>query len=420
MQCAIIGITHKGEGVARINGKVVFIPFAIPGEVVEIDILEDNKSYSRGCTAALLEPSPERVDPKCLHFKNCGGCAYQHVSYERELQLKQQVVTDSLQRIGKLDIDVKPVIRVESPWEYRNKVSWHIADGDSGKKLGYFEQATDNLLPINQCLLLPKKIQKISSFLAASLSSISAGTNSGITIRKSDDDDKIMLILENCKIDKSLLKKLSGMVDSIFTLDKQGFHHQYGLKYLTDKAGKMLFRLSPGAFFQVNAKQTDKMIDLVKNYLDLQGNEILLDAYCGAGTFSLNMAGSAAKVIGIESFPGAVEDAKDNASLNEIKNCEFIAGECEKLLPDLHTHFDAVIVDPPRAGLKAEVINAVAQTRVPKIVYVSCNPSTMARDLKRFTESGYVVKEVQPLDMFPRTTHVETVILMTNSGFKDE
>ncbi len=355
----------------------------------------------------LLSASPDRVDSPCPHYLSCGGCAYQHVRYEKEIHYKRQIVKDSLLRIGKIDVEVLPVIGMEEPWGYRNKVTWHVGSNHTGKIMGYYAAGTHQLMPVANCLLLPEKIRHISEFLSDNVRSISAGPHAAITIRKSSLDDTIMLVFHDCSLDKKLLKRLSGKVDSIYTASREGFKHLYGLEKLNERAGEVLFQLSPGAFFQVNPVQAEKLIDLVRRSLEPGGWEKLLDAYCGIGTFALNIANMGRKIIGVEDYPQAIKDADNNAALNNINNCEFIAGACEKILPGLITRFDAVVVDPPRAGLKPQVIEALVKTRPLQITYVSCNPATMARDLKAFAEAGYRVHQVQPVDMFPRTSHCE-------------
>ncbi len=411
MQCVITGITHRGEGVTRIEGKVVFIPFALPGEVVDVEISQEKRKYSRGVIKELLESSVDRVAPRCPDFYACGACAYQHVDYLRELDLKRQVVISNMKRIGGLDVPVHPVIGMKDPWHYRNKVTWHIGMASGAQKLmGYYEAGSKRVSPIKECQLIPEKIKSISSLLADNVSSISGGEGASLVIRQSSYDKKTMVLFLDCQPDKSLVKRLNGMVDSLFIYRGSQLKHIFGPPRLLEKAGDNIFKLSPGSFFQVNPYQTEILLSKVKEYLNLQGYERVLDAYCGAGSIALNIADQALKVTGIESFPAAVEDARDNAVLNNISNCEFIVGSCENVLRTGKYKYDAVVVDPPRAGLKTEVIDAIVKTRPQRIVYVSCNPATLARDLKVFTESKYKVQEVQPLDMFPRTSHVETVV----------
>lgn len=413
MRCTIQGISHQGEGVGRVDGQVVFIPFALPGEEVEIEIKENRKSYARAVMTEIISASPDRIDPPCPHYFTCGGCAYQHVRYEKEIEYKRQIVIDSLLRIGKIDTEVQPVAAMEDPWGYRNKVTWHIGSDHHGKVLGYYAAGTHRVIPITKCLLLPEKIQRISEFLSGVVKSIGTGRNAAITIRKSSLDDTIMLVFHECSLDKKLLKRLSGMADSIYTASREGFKHLYGLEKLNEKAGEVLFQLSPGAFFQVNPVQAEKLIHLVRKSLEHGDWENLLDAYCGVGTFTLNIADMGQKIIGVEDYPQAIDDAQNNAALNNIKNCEFITGASEKVLPELNTRFDAVVVDPPRAGLKPVVVETLIKTRPLQITYVSCNPATLARDLKGFVEAGYNVHQVKPVDMFPRTSHCEVCCLLT-------
>ena len=414
MHCLITGINHKGEGVARLDGKVVFIPYALPGETVEVEIEQEKKHFARGKIQELLESSLDRENPRCPHYYACGGCAYQHVKYQRELELKRQVVVDNLKRIGGIDHPVYPVIGMDLPWCYRNKVTWHMGLNSAGKKvLGYYVAGSRDLLPIRDCLLIPQQLQAISSFFADNAGGLSGEQSASLMLRQSSYDKKTMVLFIECMPDKNLLKKLKGRIDSIYSYRHQQFKQLYGPAQMLEKAGNKLFYLSAASFFQVNPIMTEILLAKVKEYLNLQGREKVLDAYCGVGSIALNIAAQAAKVIGIEANEQAVEDARHNAELNHIDNCEFIAGLCEEVLKDRKYEFDAVVLDPPRAGLKKEVIQALIEAEPERIVYVSCNPSTLARDLKLLTADKYSVSQIQPLDMFPRTSHVECVVLIT-------
>ncbi|SHG61224.1 23S rRNA (uracil1939-C5)-methyltransferase [Thermosyntropha lipolytica DSM 11003] len=406
MQARIDGITHKGEGVARINGKAVFIPFALPGEEVELDITEEKKNYAYGRLEKIIHPSPARTTPLCSHYYTCGGCSFQHVDYEEELQLKKRIVTDAVTRIGKIEARINEVERSSKPYRYRNKVTWHVAKG----RLGYYRAESRELVPIDDCLLIKEDMAKISRKIGFILKEIAHEGQGEIIVRQSSYNGKIMLICDLPSLEpEKILSRLKEDVDGIYIKQKNRLIHFYGDLYLEEKIGANIFRLSPGSFFQVNQEQNEKIISFIQSYLNLTGKETLLDAYCGVGSIGISLAGRAAKVLGIENNREAVKNAEYNAHYNRLNNCRFLAGDCEKILPVLNEKFDMVIVDPPRSGLKKEVIASLIKAAPQKIAYVSCNPATLARDLNLIQASGYIIEEIKPFDMFSKTYHVECV-----------
>lgn len=414
MQCIIDGISHKGEGIARINGKATFIPYAILGETVRINIIEEKKAYNRAMLMEIIEPSPYRIEPICPHYYECGGCSYQHIDYKYQLELKRQAIESNLSKLAKLEVKVNPVIPSDNIYRYRNKVTWHI---NNARRLGYYQAGTNNLLEIQTCQLISEKMEGVANYIRELLIDIPVTKESNLIIRESSVDGKIMLILTNLtdKINEQILEKLLSKVEALFVnyAGEKNYEKLIGLDKLKEKAGGAHILLSPGAFFQVNHGQMEKIINLVEDYLDLNENDVLLDAYSGVGSLSLALANKVKRVIGIESFAPAIDDAKNNATLNNLNNCEFLVGYSEKVLPRLNTPFNKVIVDPPRSGLKREVIEAIAKKNPEKIAYVSCNPATLARDLAIFNEYNYITKIVQPVDMFAQTYHVECVVLMS-------
>lgn len=409
MLCTIDGITHRGEGVGRIEGKAVFIPYTIPGETVEIEITEENKSYYRGRLLKIIEPSDQRIDPDCPHFYDCGGCAYQHMTYEKQLQLKRQIVLNSLQRIGKIKCDVKPVLGLEDPWRYRNKVEWHLENNEDKVVMGYYKQDSHELIEIKTCKLISQEMEDLSHFLKNRVSA-PVGKDCSITIRQSSVDGLLLAVMDELKTrhmsDIENYPKLKAVYDKKGSKIKlrsgnPGFEEQVnGLRY----------QLAPLSFFQVNLHQTRVLYDLVLNYCDLLPGNRVLDAFCGVGSISLYLASYAKKVVGVESYAPAIANAKENAKLNNIRNCEFLAGPCETVIPQLKQKFDVVVLDPPRSGCKPQLVEALIQKKPRTIVYVSCNPSTLARDLAMFTNADYTVEAVQPVDMFPQTHHIETIV----------
>lgn len=409
MQCRIESINHKGEGVARIDGKATFIPGVIPGELIDADILQSKARYNLAICRNIVESSPDRITPECTYYTQC-SCNYQHLNYQRELELKQQIVKDSLKRIGSIDFPVCPVIGSDKPWRYRNKVVFHCAR----HKLGYYQPSSHNLVPLDSCLLISEEMEKAVKALKKVLSSLDFIEPGEITLRQSASNHQLMLIIKNLRSypSKKLLGPLTEICSSVYAGTKDGLKLLFGCEYLIEDLNGICFKVSPESFFQVNHQQNQKIIELVISCLGSKGNEDLLDAYCGVGSITLNIAKQARSVLGIENNSQAIEDARQNCVMNGITNCDFLFGSCEKILPDLNRTFDAAVIDPPRVGCRYEVIAALAACGANKIVYVSCNPSTLTRDLALFADKGYQVRHVQPVDMFPRTMHVETVVLI--------
>lgn len=409
MQCRIEGINHKGEGVARVNGKATFIPGVIPGELIDAEILQSKARYNLAICRNIVESSPDRVTPECINNEQC-SCTYQHLNYPRELELKRQIVEDNLKRIGNIDFPVCPVIGMEKPWRYRNKAIFHVAR----HKLGYYQPSSHSLVPLDSCLLISEEMEKAVKALKRVLPSLAFIEPGEITLRQSTLNHEIMLIIKNLRSYPSskLLGPLTEICSSVYASAKGGLKLIFGCEYLTEDLNGICFKVSPESFFQINHQQNQKIIELVISCLGSTGNEDILDAYCGVGSITLNLAKQARSVLGMENNKQAVQDALQNCVTNGITNCDFLFGSCEKILPELQRTFHAAVVDPPRVGCHFEVITALAACGANRIIYVSCNPSTLARDLALFAIKGYQVTYVQPVDMFPRTMHVETVVLI--------
>ena len=413
MLCVIDGISHKGEGIAHIEGKATFIPFALPNETVKVKITEEKRKYNRAQLIEIIRPSPNRIEPLCPHYYECGACSYQHVNYSQQLEMKRKIVEENINRIGKLVIEVPPLIPAEKPYRYRNKVSWQIVN----KSLGYYQAGTNKLVKIHACKLISQKMEEATNRLRDLLVEMPLTAKSNMIMRESSTDGKIMLILTNLtkELDEEIMGNLSGIVDNLYVnyLNEIKYTKIFGSDKINEEAKGAKILLSPLAFFQVNHLQMEKIIEILEGYLALKKDDILLDAYCGVGSLSLPLANKVSKVIAIESYALAIEDAENNALINNINNCEFLVGHTERILPKLNKTFNKIIVDPPRIGLREEVIRAISKANPEKIAYVSCNPATLARDLAIFSENGYITKEIQPIDMFPQTGHVECVTLMS-------
>jgi len=412
MELLIESISHNGEGVARNEGKVIFVPHAIPGELVNAEIIEEKKKYSRGILREIIKKSPHRVEPKCPYYYQCGGCSYQHITYDEQLVLKQKIVKETISRIGGINPTIMSVVGMQEPWNYRNKVVWHISDSGYGKKIGFYRYRSRQLIDIENCPLLLPKVNKISLLIKEMLPGIYLEKDSSMMIRQSNNSKETMLEFIHCFPDKESLERLSQEVETIYENRYGKIKLLFGRKLIKEKAGKSLFSLGPDDFFQVNSDQSESMINTVTEYLNLSGHNKVLDAYCGAGMFALNIADNVVSVVAIDSNIWAIKNAQKNATLNDIENCQFISGPCEINLSNLQNSFDRVIVNPPRTGLKPQVINAIVNISPEIIVYVSCNPATLARDLKQFVNNNYKVAKIQPIDMFPQTSHIENIVLL--------
>lgn len=436
----ISGYAHDGVGVGRIEGQVIFVPGALKGEEVLVEIDERRKGVLRGRVKEVLCPSAERLEPTCAVYAQCGGCQLQHVTYAAQLRIKQEIVQDALQRIGGFkDVSVQPVLGMETPWRYRNKGCFQVGRRKDKVSLGFFEEGTHCLVAEPCRHLFSPKVTSLVDSLEEILSAFQVKVAQKgvpglhqILIRESRAKGEILLgfIYSGKYCDKKkaiareIFRKYSevvGVCQSENTkatgsiLDRK-VEIIKGRNWLEDKIGPLTFIISPASFFQVNSMQTNVLYEKVLEYVALSGEEEVVDAYCGTGTISLFLAKRARKVTGIEIVPEAVADARKNAERNGINNVEFVQGKAEKIMPQMVTRgarSQVVVVDPPRKGCDRELLDSIITVRAQRVVYVSCNPATLVRDLRYLADGGYVLKEVQPVDMFPQTSHVETVCLMS-------
>jgi len=437
----ITGQTHEGLGVGRVDGMAVFAQGAIAGEKVVAKIIKVLKNYAVARIEAFIEKSPDRTEPFCPVYKRCGGCNLQHMTYERTLQFKRQVVIDNLERIGGLEgIQVEPVIGMETPKRYRNKAQYPVDMGDNGPIAGFFAPRSHEIISTEEC-----GIQHPISDLAKNtvLEFIKANripvydeiTHKGlirhVVVKVGFATGEVMVILVSTnpnipRKDKlvTLLKdRIPGLVSVVVNINDKPGNVILGTKNITlygkdtieDKLGDLFFEISPLSFYQINPEQTLVLYNKAMEYAGLTGEETVFDLYCGIGTISLFAARRAGKVIGVESVPEAVEAARRNAERNKIYNAEFYCGNAEDVVPELYRQgmkADVVIVDPPRKGCDEVLLKTLIEMAPQRIVYVSCNPSTLARDMKVLHGSGYEPQKVQPVDMFPWTSHVECVVLI--------
>lgn len=448
----------EGKSIAHLeDGKVLFLPNAIPGDVVDVRVLKNKKSYAEGKVLKVVKPSPTRVAPFCEHFGICGGCKWQMLPYHLQLQYKQQQVADQLKRIGHVALpDIQPILGSPVQEYYRNKLEFTFcthkyrtqeelndADGEvllPEPALGFHAPGLfDKVVPINQCYLQPEPTNTLLKVLRDyttlhQLPYYDHRTHIGwlrnVMLRVARTGE----VLINMVVKKDLKPELEGLMqhiaenvpgitslhytinpkvnDTVHDLDVQLYS---GKGYIEETLENYRFMISPKSFFQTNTHQAEALYRVTRDFAGLTGNEVLYDLYCGTGSIGIFCSANAKSVIGIEVVPDAIEDAKKNAALNNIKHCKFYAGDVANICTDEffaeHGRPDVIITDPPRAGMHEKLIEQLLKMRAPKIVYVSCNPATQARDLQLLC-TEYTISKLQPVDMFPHTHHIENVALL--------
>ena len=444
LQVSIETATIDGSGVARVDGQVVFVPGALPGERCSVRIAHVGRSAVFAQLLSVLTPSAHRVEPDCPYFPRCGGCALRHMDYEQELALKQAHVQSCLTRIGGQTISALPITGAAQTDGYRNKVQFPVQEQDGRPVAGFFSGKTHRVIPVRHCRIQPDCADAIRGAVLAwmeqyHIRAYDEQTHTGyirhIYIRFGTESGQILVcIVANCaqlpkkkQLVAALLAAEPGITTIVFSPNtKKGntvlgteFHPLYGDGTITDTLCGLQFRLSAPAFYQVNHAQAERLYEKAVQLAGLTGNETVLDLYCGTGTITLCLARHAKKAIGVEIVPQAIEDAKFNAAQNGMENAEFFcmdAGQAAKMLADRRTRPDVIVVDPPRKGVSADVIEAISAMAPQRIVYVSCDPATLARDLKLLTAAGYTLQTAEAFDLFPRCAHVETVVLLSHKN----
>ena len=431
-------LTHDGAGVAKVEGYPLFVPNGLPGEKAKIKVIKVNKGYGFGRLMEITEASPYRVEPECPIYKECGGCQLQHMSYEGQLRAKEKQVSDVLQRIGKLEnVKVHPVIGMENPWRYRNKAQVPIGENEGGLIGGFYQQRSHQIIDMKACIIqqerndeVVKKVKEICNIngVRAYNEQKHKGELRHIMARYGLKSGEVMVVLVTRtneltgkkKIIEEIAKRIPGVKSIVQNINSKRTNVIFGddtkvlwgEEVIYDSIGDIKFAISARSFYQVNPEQTKVLYDKALEYADLTGEENVIDAYCGIGTISLFLAQKARKVYGVEIVPEAIEDAKKNAELNGISNVEFAVGEAETVIPEWYENgvvADVLVVDPPRKGCDDKLLQTIINMKPKKVVYVSCNPATLARDLRVLEDGGYQTVEVQPVDMFPQTMHVECV-----------
>lgn len=444
----------NGEGIGKVDGYTLFVKDAVIGDKAEVLVTKAKKNYGYARLMTLITPSPDRVEPACKVARQCGGCQIQMLSYEKQLEFKQKKVRENLIRLGGFDealIDciMEPIGGMEEPLYYRNKAQYPIGiDKEGNLVAGFYAGRTHQIIPNLDCAIgaeVNKPIlEKILAFMQTNhITAYNEESRQGLVrhvlIRKGFKTGEIMvcLVLNGTKLPAaeklvSSLCEIEGMTSITFSVNQENtnvimgneIHLLWGQAYITDYIGNVKYQISPLSFYQVNPVQTEVLYGQALEYAGLTGQETVWDVYCGIGTISLFLAQKAGKVYGVEVVPQAIEDARRNAEINGIENAEFFVGRAEEVLPAYYENYrkehggecaraDVIVVDPPRKGCEESVLRTMVEMRPERIVYVSCDSATLARDLKMLCEWGYEMRKWRAVDMFPHSGHVETVVLMS-------
>ena len=445
-QVQIEDMSDTGEGIGKTDGFTWFVKDAVIGDVVEARVMKTKKSYGFARLMQVLEPSACRVTPRCPSARQCGGCQLQAMSYEEQLKFKENKVRNNLSRIGGLtEIPMEPIIGMEEPWRYRNKAQFPFGKDKNGRIItGFYAGRTHAIIEQEDCLLGVEENQPILDCIRGFMEEYHIApyeeeTHKGLVrhvlIRKGFTTGELMVCLvlngdvKKLKAPEVLVERLvklfpSHMASISCSINREKTNvimgkeivNLYGPGYITDYIGNVCYRISPLSFYQVNPVQTQKLYGTALEYAGLTGEETVWDLYCGIGTISLFLAQKAKKVYGVEIIPQAIDDAHANAKLNHFENVEFFVGKAEEVLPEQYeknqVYADTIVVDPPRKGCDSVCLDTIVKMAPEKVVYVSCDSATLARDVKYLGERGYEVKRVKTVDMFPWSGHVETVCLL--------
>jgi len=439
VELKIEGLSHEGAGVGRINNFTVFVPDTVPGDVVSARIISLQKNHARALYQSIMQHSPDRVSPPCKYYPRCGGCQIQHISYDAQLRYKQQLVKDAVERIGGITTHILPTLGMEYPWYYRNKAQVPVRQKGNTLNVGFYEKRSHNIVDLDNCFIQHSANNRAIAKTRSALQELlipaydeknKSGVIRHIMARSSLATTEVVVVLvtpnssplphQESLIRKLRrhLKELSGIVQNINPAEGNvilGNRNKilWGKAHLTESIGGYSFKISPKSFFQVNPPQTESLYSVISNYANLKGTETVLDLYCGMGAISIYLSNKAGKVIGVESVNSAVEDARINADQNNVENTEFHVGKAEDILnlfEGNNSNPEVVIVDPPRKGCEQKLLQNIGRLQPSRFIYVSCNPATLARDLNYLTqEEDFLVQEIQPVDMFPHTSHIECV-----------
>ena len=438
----IIDMNQDGEGIGKKDGCPLFVKDSIIGDTVRVKIMKMKKNYGYARLEEIIIPSPHRVMPPCAVARQCGGCQLQAIDYREQLRFKQERVAANLLRIGKIDgYKMYPIIGMDEPFRYRNKAQFPIGRDKNGRLIaGFYAGRTHVIIENKECMLgVPENGEILSRVLefmnSYGIEPYCEDSHTGLVrhvfIRKGFKTGEIMvcLVLNGRRLTHSdelvkSLRQVKGMTSIFLNVNTEKTNvilgkeliKLWGSDFITDKIGAVSYHISPLAFYQVNPIQTERLYEKALEFANLTGSETVWDVYCGIGTISLFLARNARKVYGVEIIPEAIDNARENAVLNGLTNTEFFVGKAEEVMPEWYEKnrgkADVVVVDPPRKGCEPEVLRTIAAMEPRRVVYVSCDSATLARDLAIMKELGYEVREVQTADMFPMTTHVETIVAL--------
>ena len=441
----ITSATAEGSGVGKTEDNiVVFVPMTAIGDEIEVRILKVKKTYAFGKIEKIITPSAARISPDCPNFSKCGGCVWRHISYDEELKIKSKKVKDAVERIGGISTEFRPIIGSDRVNRYRNKAQLPVGkDKEGGAVIGFYAVHSHRIIDCDDCALQPEIFKTVMDvtrdFIERTNTDIyDESTGKGrlrhLYIRLGEVTNELMVcyvvngngLKQEDMLVKMLRESLPNLKTVVFNSNREktnvilGNKNRvaYGKGYITDVLCRLKFKISPFSFWQVNRAQAEKLYSKAKEYAKLSGDEVLLDLYCGTGTIGLTMAQDCKQLVGVEIVEDAVNDAKANAEANEINNARFICADAPTAAEQLRkegTAPDVVILDPPRKGCGEELVKTIRKMNPKRVVYVSCDPATLARDLKYFSENGYITHEVTPCDMFPRTAHCESVALLTKN-----
>lgn len=437
----IVSMGYEGEGVGKVNNFTVFVQGALLGETVKVKIVKLSKNFAHGKLLEVIKSSKHRIEPVCSIYKRCGGCQMQHMSYEGQLEFKTNRVKEVVSRIGKLeDVVIHPTVGMKEPFRYRNKVQLPIGKVKDEVAIGFYAPRSHDIIDMDTCLIQDETADKVVQLTREWINKFNIepyneeenkGNLRHIMIRRGFKTSEVMVVIVtkeevlpySNEFVELMVKNISGLKSVIQNINPKKTNVILGSKNkvlwgkdkITDYIGEFKFNISPLSFFQVNPVQTEILYGKALEYAGLTGEETVVDAYCGTGTISLFLSQKAKKVYGVEIVPEAIEDAKKNAEENSVENVEFLVGESEKVIPELikkGVKAEVVVVDPPRKGCERSLLEAFSIMGPDKIVYISCDPATLARDLGILNELGYKTVEIQPVDMFPQTAHIENVALI--------
>lgn len=433
----ITGYTSEGGGVGKHDGQAIFVENTAVGDEILCHIIKAKKTYAVGKAIKIIKAAKCRTEPECNIFKMCGGCSFAHIIYEEELKLKAQKVADAFQRLGGLSPEFKPIIPSPETTRYRNKAQYPVRRENGILTIGFYAKKSHRVIDGGDCLLQPEEFTQIIEIFKKWINennitvysdSLGKGLIRHIYLRKAFATGEIMVcaVINGDTLPESeklteMLKAVVGFKTLVVNINKEKTNvvlgnkciNIYGNGYITDILCGVKIKLSPLSFYQVNRAGAELLYKKAAEYADLRGEEDILDLYCGTGTIGLSMANGAKSVTGVEIIPEAIEDAKENARINGIQNTRFICADAPKaaqILKNEGIKPQVIILDPPRKGCAEELLKTVTEIAPEKIVYVSCDPATLARDCKRLDTLGYEIKEATPVDMFPKTAHVETVV----------